>query len=69
MKIHNYVGVSFFPIVCTHSYCMNYYFVLRKTHLHLPTTNYGQSNKKYNMEYYRKSKVFTGKLAITTPKI
>ena len=51
MKIHNYVGVGFCPRVFTHSVGINAYFGPRGSNYPLPTPNYGQDNKKYNMDY------------------
>ena len=64
MKFHNSVGVYFGPRVCTHNVDVNNNFGTRRTNRPLPKPNYGLSNRKYNMVYYRQSYCCTEDLDI-----
>ena len=65
MNNQNYFGVGFVKRVHTNTVGVNYYFGTRRTNRPPPTPNYGQVNKKYNMEYYSKSCYCTENLSIT----
>ena len=45
IKNHNYVGVGFGPIFCTHSVGVNAYFGTIRINWPIPTPNYGKGKK------------------------
>ena len=68
-KTHNSVDVIFGPRVCIHNVGVNAYFGPRRRNSLLSTTNYGQRNTKYNMDYHIKRYCCTLKLADERPKL
>ena len=69
IEMNNYVGIGICPRVFIHIVGLNSYFGPRRTNRPLTTTNHGIGNKKYYIDYYRKSYCCPDDLVNTRPNI